>query len=145
MPALEPGKAPPPTWQETIESERAHLGRLMLILLLRTDGAARVTVRAATGSESTLEVLGLGPFPGYLELDKTTHLPLRLRYQMKMRTAAGPTGEISKNTIGAEDWRDIGGIKLPYHITMTRDGQIQADYRFQTIQVNAPLTAADFR
>jgi len=145
VPALVPGKAPAPAWQESLEMQRAHLGRLMLILLLRTNGASPATLRVASGSESTLEVLGLGPFPGYLELDKVTHFPLHLRYQLKMRTASGPTGEISKNIISADDWRDVGGIKLPYHLTMTRDGQIQKDYRFRTIQVNPPLTAADFR
>lgn len=145
VPAPEPGKKPSPTWLESLDAERAHLGRLMLILLLRTDGAAPATLRAAAGSELIIEILGLGPFPGYLELDKVTHFPLRLRYQLKMRTASGPTGEISNNAISADDWRDIGGIKLPYHLTMTRDGEIKADYQFQTIQVNPPLTATDFR
>ncbi|MGA2259919.1 MAG: hypothetical protein ABSH28_00630 [Acidobacteriota bacterium] len=145
VPAREPGKAPTPTWQQSLDAERAHFGRLMLILLLRTDGAAPATVRAAAGSESTLEVSGLGPFPGYLELDKTTHLPSRLRYQMEMRTASGPTGEISNQIMNADDWRDIGGIKLPHHLTIARDGKIYEDYRFQTIQVNPSLTAADFK
>jgi len=135
VPIPEAGKRPSPTWPQTLNSLRADFGRLMLIMLLRTNGAATAILRPDAGSESTLEFSGLGPFPVYLELDKKTLLPSGLRYQIEMRTASGTTGEISSQLMNVDDWREINGIRLPHHLTISRDNKVDTDIRFQSIQI----------
>jgi len=144
VPARKAGVAPSPMWPTNLSYLQASFGRMMLIMLLRTNWATPATFLSATFA-TALEFGGLGPFPVYLDLDRTTRLPVCLRYRLEMRTADGPTGEVLEEFLRVDEWQDISGIKIPRHVTRSREGKIYTDYRFTTIQVNPPLTAADFK
>jgi hypothetical protein len=48
------------------------------------------------------------------------------------------------NTVDYSDYRDAGGIKLPYHLVIDQ-GEIVLDLTVQSIKVNSGLTDADFK
>ena len=60
----------------------------------------------------------------------------------QQRTANTPIGAIPTR-VDYSDYRDVGGIKMPFHITMTwTDGR--TNLFFDQIQPNAPIEAAKF-
>ena len=146
VPGLGPGKAPSPVWPQFLSSRQGEFARLALALLLRIDAGSRLILRESIGADSTLEFNGLGNSPVYVDLDKATHLPSRLRYQLQDSMADGTEmGAVSSWTTNIEDWRDVGGLKMPHHLSNLRAGKLYSEFLFKTIEINPPLTAADFK
>ena len=65
-----------------------------------------------------------------LEFDETTGLPIRQIYK------EGPADV--KETFS--DWRDVGGIKLPYQATIEQNGRKMADMTVSEIKLNTGLS-----
>jgi len=120
-----------------------EFAQLMLLLLLRMDTGTPLTLRASNSS-TTLEFSGDGGFPIFVDLDKTSHLPCRLRKQEQIHIA-GALGPIVNLIMSVDDWRDVKGLRLPHHLSYMEGGTLTYDIRFQSIEINPPLAPADFK
>jgi len=118
---------------------RDECAQLMLLLLLRTDTGSPLTLRDSN-SGTTLEFSGVGGFPIFVDLDKTTHLPYRLRKQEQIHMASGGDGPIINLIMSVDDWRDVNGLRLPHHLSYTEGGTVTIDIRFQSIEINPCLS-----
>ena len=141
-----PGKAQSSMWPQLLNSRRGEFARLVLALLLQTDTGNRLTLGNNAGADSTLEFRGLGNFSIYVDLDKATHLPTRLRYQLQEFMADGTsTGAVSSWIMNIEDWQEVNGLKMPHHLSNLRAGKLYSEFLFNSIELNPPLTATDFK
>ena len=77
----------------------------------------------------TLEISDKSGNLARLTLDASTHLPARLSYDAVSVTGTAPNVQESY-----ADFRDIGGLKIPYKISMMNGGKPYGD-----------LTVSDFR
>lgn len=131
---------------EALDVYRQTFAELMLLLLLRTDTVMPLTLRNGPVSGATLELTGGKDVHGYLDLDPTTHLPQRLRFRRPDRTRILElTGTVSDVVVSVDDYKTVGGIRLPSHLSEKVNGELFTDTRYATIQINPPLTAAEFR
>jgi len=73
-----------------------------------------------------------------LEIDPDTGLPLKASYQSAQMAGTGSMVEESYS-----DWREAGGVKFPYKVSITQDGRKFADATVQEILVNQGLRAED--
>jgi hypothetical protein len=69
-----------------------------------------------------------------VECDAGTGLPRRVRYDMSQ--AAGAPVRVTEEF---DDFRDVGGVRIPHKITITRGGQKFADVTVTDYKVNAGL------
>ncbi|HZU27841.1 MAG TPA: pitrilysin family protein [Bryobacteraceae bacterium] len=70
-----------------------------------------------------------------LKLDPATHLPASMTYQ-----STGRTGPVNAEE-DFSDWRQVSGLKAPFHIVVKHDGAPYADVTVQKFTVNSGLTA----
>ena len=70
-----------------------------------------------------------------LEIDPSTGLPLRQSYQT-VQMAGAP----AKMEDSFADWREVGGLKFPFKVTVTREGQPFADVTVREIKLNSGLS-----
>jgi hypothetical protein len=89
---------------------------------IAAEGAAAVRISGRSGDEATLE------------LDEKTSLPAKVTY-----SPAG-SGEVVESY---SDWRDVNGYKLPFAITIQRDGQPFAVLQVKGYRFNAGLKTED--
>jgi zinc protease len=89
---------------------------------IAAEGAAAVRISGRSGDEATLE------------LDEKTSLPAKVTY-----STAG-SGEVVESY---SDWRDVNGYKLPFAITIQRDGQPFAVLQVKGYRFNAGLKTED--
>lgn len=73
-----------------------------------------------------------------LEIDEQTALPLKLTYQSIQMS--GPPSSL-EDTFG--DWREVGGIRMPFKTTVLREGNPYAEVTVQEIKVNTGLSAGE--
>ncbi len=146
VPGLKPGQAPSPMWPVFLNSRQGEFARLALALLLRTDTSGRLILGNGAAVNLALEFSGLGDSPTYVDLDKATHLPSRLRYQLREFLSDGTAmGTESTWTMSVEDWRDVSNLKMPHRLSSFRAGKLYSEFLFKSIEINPPLTAADFK
>jgi zinc protease len=72
--------------------------------------------------------------------DPATHLPKTLSYDAISVAGAPPIVQEAYS-----DFRDVGGIRVPFKITLTQDGRPYADVTVSDIKFDTGLTAADIR
>jgi zinc protease len=84
---------------------------------------------AGTG---TLDISSNDGESASLEVDEKTGLPLKITYAQE-----GAPGSIVQEY---SDWRDVGGIRLPYHWVVTQAGKKFATVTIEDYQVNSGLT-----
>jgi len=120
--------------------EHTNLAKLMLALLLRTDTIVPLRLGSGGGAGSTLQFVGPRSFTVYVDLDPSTRLPVRLRHQVQMKT--GGNQEV---VWSFEDRQVVDGLNLPRRILRSQNNTLRDTLTFETISVNAPLTAADFK
>jgi hypothetical protein len=126
---------------------RLDMTRLMLLLLLKEDSVFSLTDSAVVGSANAVLFSG----PHYLSLklsvDPDTHSPSALTYTLNH---AGPDGlplgfSMRQETATIESRMNVDGLSIPSHvITRVVGGAITSEYWFKTIQINPPLSRADF-
>jgi hypothetical protein len=135
---------------EQIQIERHTAARLILGLLGRTDMLQGLRPVAASGGTIMLETSDR--FSARLEVDASTHVPLRVRYQSAVRLPppAGqpimgpPPSTDAEVTVAFSDRRAVAGVLLPHRVTTTAKGFTLNDLRFHKIVVNPAFKPEDF-
>ena len=90
-------------------------------------GDNAVEVSTATGSLSVR-----------IEFDPATGLPARETY-----TDIGSGGAPAETTDIFSDWREVGGIKLPYKAIQLENGMKMLEVTISEYKINSGLTAAE--
>jgi len=72
-------------------------------------------------------------------LDAQTALEFRVDAAI---TRNGTSGTLS---VAMSDYRDVGGVKMPFALKQSLNGQVVADLRVSTIELNVPLDPSLFR
>jgi zinc protease len=85
-------------------------------------------------SEGVLEISSKDGESVRLQVDEKTGVPLKLAYE---EAAAGGSGAVEQIY---SDWRDVGGLKLPFQWTVMQGGQKFADVKIQAYKINSGLT-----
>ena len=85
-------------------------------------------VEISAGSEK-----GSGP-----EFDPSTGLPVR-----QIHNETDMMGKPSEVVESFSDWRDVGGIKLPYKIAIEQNGAKAGEQTVTEIKLNTGLNAAE--
>jgi predicted Zn-dependent peptidase len=121
-----PGAMPMPA--EILKQARGDMFRDLPVLLLSTRDALR-TVNAV--GDNAVEISG-GGLSVKMEFDPATGLPSRQIY-----SEPGPTGAPSEVVETMSDWRDAGGVKMPFKIVLQQGGQkageaVVSEYKFNT-------------
>jgi zinc protease len=114
-----------------LKQVQGDLFRLYFRLLL-SDRIAGRTVNAL--DSATIEVSDPAGQTATLECDAGTGLPRRMRYDLTQTSGAA-----LKVTEEFDDFRDVGGVKIPYKIAISRGGQKFADVTVTDYKVNAGL------
>jgi len=70
-----------------------------------------------------------------LHIDPATHLPSSLVYH-----SVGQAGPVTAEE-DYSDWREVSGVKAPFHIVVKHDGKTFADATIEDCKINPPLTA----
>ena len=113
---------------EVLKQARGDQFRELAPLMLSTRDASR-TVNAV--GDNAVEISG-GGLSVRVEFDPATGLPSRQTYQ-----EPGPTGAPSEVVETMSDWRDAGGVKMPFEIVLEQGGRkageaVVSQYRFNT-------------
>jgi hypothetical protein len=114
-----------------LKQVQGDLFRLYFRLML-SDRIAGRTVNALTST--MVEISDPTGQIATVEFDAGTGLPQRMRYDLSQATGA-PV----KVTEEFDDFRDVGGVKIPHKITITRGGQKFGDATVTDYKVNAGL------
>jgi hypothetical protein len=135
---------------DQVATERIRFTRLLTGLLATSSAVLPLTARPGTGA-AAVGLTGPNGLAWTLDLDPTTRLPLRLRFEGNVYTpSAGgrmsgpPTPTRGEITMTFGERRNTDGLNLPYRITTSAAGVTSEDIRLQRIVVNPPLTARDF-
>ena len=124
--------------REAAATIRAAVDRDLVRVLLGA-AAGRLVVREVDADDprtDAIEVSGDGTLPLTLFLNRDNGLIERARYQ------GGPDGRTEETY---SDYRNVGGIQVPFH-TVVRRGTLQPLQRdIKTIRYNVPLAAALFQ
>ena len=149
---------------EALRAARADLARLSLGLLLKAPGTQPLdfayggTAESPDGTADVLDVKGRdgSTFAAKLLLDRATHRPLMLTYRgvaprMVVQTRrvergtpppdasqvpSAPPSEAVDIEVFYDDYRTVGGLMLPHHITRSVGGDVQEEWTFSSWQVN---------
>jgi hypothetical protein len=95
-----------------------------LLNLLSLIGSPNVTYEAKSGENDVL-LFGLGDASVRLHIDPTGQV-VKLAYR-------GPTGDIEETL---RDYREVGGLKIPYKLSSTRNGQKYQDAQITEVTAN---------
>ena len=123
--------AMPPPVQKQVTGE---LFRLPFRLYLSDKDASRSI--SAVG-ENTFEVAGSGEAVR-IEVDVATGLPARISYQ-----SIGMQGGPQQVVATYSDWREVGGLKVPYKVIIEQGGQKFAEGVVSDVKFNSGLTAEE--
>ena len=141
-----------------VETQRVVAARLAFGILGDAGGIMAVTASAA--GANIWHLVGPSDFDCLLDLDPTTGMPLRVRYngmvgflppfdpnQKNWRSDPPERAEV---TMTFADRRPIDGVQVPFRVTTTARSlstgrqDIREELRFEQVRVNPPLTPADF-
>ncbi len=135
---------------DQIVTERIRFTRLLTGLLATSSPVLPLTARPGTGS-AAVGLTGPNGLTWTLDLDPSTSLPLRLRFEGNVytpstsgRMSGPPTPTRGEITMTFGERRTTDGLNLPYRITTSAAGVTSEDIRLQRIVVNPPLTIKDF-
>jgi zinc protease len=125
----------PQGWGALTGVQRSHMmGDLFRVyyLLLLSDRIEGRTVNAV--DDSSVQITGTAGQTATMEFDLQTHLPKRVSYDMLQ--AVGET--VYAEDI-FDDFRDIGGIKVPFKITTNQGGHVFCDVMVKDYKINTGL------
>jgi hypothetical protein len=106
--------------------------------LLTSDHIEDRTVNAV--SPDMVEIVGRAGETAQVAFDEATGMPLRVRY-VPPQTGAPPDSEEESWS----DFRDAGGVKLPYRIAITGNGRKVADVTVDEYRINSGLKLEDLQ
>jgi predicted Zn-dependent peptidase len=115
-----------------LKQVQSDLFRLFFRLLL-SDRIEGRTVNAV--DDNTVEIGDASGQFVRLELNAETGLPERVLYEVAR--VGGPPGPPISAAETWEDWREIGGVKVPQKITITQGGQKFAEVKLTENKVNS--------
>jgi len=72
-------------------------------------------------------------------LDTDSYLEFRVDAPIEQN---GVRGSLS---VSMSDYRDVDGVKMPFSLKQALNGQVVADLRVSTVELNVPLDASEFR
>jgi outer membrane lipoprotein-sorting protein len=72
-------------------------------------------------------------------LDTDSYLEFRVDAPIQQN---GIRGVLS---VAMSDYRDVNGVKMPFSLKQSLNGQLVADLRVSTVELNVPLDASEFR
>jgi outer membrane lipoprotein-sorting protein len=72
-------------------------------------------------------------------LDTDSYLEFRVDAAIMQN---GVRGSLS---VSMSDYRDVDGVKMPFSLKQALNGQVVADLRVSTVELNVPLDASEFR
>jgi zinc protease len=72
-----------------------------------------------------------------VQIDPASGLPMKLTYSGE---GMGAPGDVEERYA---DWRDVGGLKVPYKITINQNGKKFADVTITDYKINSGVTIAD--
>ncbi len=119
---------------EVLRQARGDMLRELPALMLSTRDSSR-TVNAV--GDSTVEISG-GGLSVKVDFDPATGFPSKLSYQ-----EPGQAGAPSQVTETVSDWRDAGGVKMPFKIVLEQDGKKAGEATVSSYQFNTGLKAED--
>ncbi|MGE5245328.1 MAG: hypothetical protein ACM3SQ_13950 [Betaproteobacteria bacterium] len=155
---------------QAVRAAKADLTRLTMALLM-TSPAMPLEMSyageadAPDGSKAdALDAKGAGSFAAQLFLDRTSHRPLMLAYRgigprVVMRTtrqppAGAPSPETQHEALPPprvvdinwyfDDYRQVDGIWLPYHVSKSIEGKPAEEWTFTSVKVNPTFDANTF-
>jgi hypothetical protein len=103
--------------------------------MLLSDGTVGRAVKAV--DDRTVEISDKSGQVVRLVTDPETGLPRSARYD-----TATATGEVAV-TETYSDYREVGGLKLPFHISITAGGRNYAEVTVKSFQANTGLQVKD--
>lgn len=110
---------------------RGEVFRQILGLTLSDHDADRVVNYSGQG---LLEISSKDGERAQLQVDEKTGMPVKLSYQ-----EAGGSGPESVEQLYS-DWREVGGVRLPFAWTVLQGGKKFAEVRIQDYKLNSGLT-----
>ena len=115
-----------------VDQLRGEVFRFLPTLLLSDRDPGRQLNMAG---DNTVEISGQGGARVRVEVDPSTGLPARLLYQQSG----------SELVSALADWREVNGIRMPFHVTVSRAGQVAAEVTADEIRANTGLTAEELK
>lgn len=133
---------------QDLKLERARFVRFVLGMLAVVPSVVPLEIRRGAGP-GQVHASGPEDFDAVVDLDDR-NVPVRVRYRDKVRfpqpgSIMPPAPETAEVTMTFEDRRPVNGISLAHRLVRTARDVVFEDLRFDTIAVNPPLAAADFR
>ena len=119
---------------DVLRQARGDQFRELKALMLSTRDASRMV--NAVG-DNAVEISG-GGLSVRVEFDPGTGLPTRETYQ-----EPGPTGAPSEVVETMSDWRDAGGVKMPFKVVLEQGGHKVGEEVVSEYQFNTGLKAED--
>ena len=119
---------------QVVRQARGELFRELPSLMLSTRDSSR-TVNAV--GDNTVEISGGGETVK-VEFDASTGLPSKFTYE-----EPGQTGAPSQVVEAMTDWRDAGGVKMPFKIELQQGGRAAGQAVVSSYQFNTGLKAED--
>ena len=115
---------PPPVLRQ---AQGEMFRNLLHVVLADRDPSLKVNA----AGPNTVEILSPDGFSVRIDIDATSGLPAR---EIWRETAGGPPASVEQSF---SDWREAGGVKVPFKVTLTQDGKdVSAvtvqDYKFNT-------------
>ncbi len=129
-----PGTMTMPMTADVLKQARGDIFRDLAPLMLSTRDTSR-TVNAV--GDNAVEISG-GGLSVKMEFDPATGLPSRETYQ-----EPGPTGAPSEVVETMSDWRDAGGVKMPFKIALQQGGRNAGEAVVSQYQFNTGLKGED--
>ena len=114
-----------------LRQARGETFRQILSLSLSDRDPDRVVNYAGQG---VLEISSQDGESARLQVDEKSGMPLKLSYQEAGTGGSGAVEQIYS------DWREVGGVRLPFQWTVMQGGQRFADVKIQDYKVNSGLT-----
>lgn len=157
---------------QALRAARADLVRLVVALLVRApqnqplDFTYGGQAEAPDGKADVIDVKGreASAFAAKLFLDASTHRPLMLSYrgvsprivvrtQRAERGSAPPSGpptdalpapEVVDIEMFLDDYRKVGNVFLPHHVTRSVEGEVNEEWTFTAFTVNPTFKPGTF-
>jgi zinc protease len=92
----------------------------------------------ALASSTQVELHGAGDQMARLTVDENTYMPQRLTHE-----EPGPDGVTATVEEQFSDFRDVGGVKTPFKITIMRSGAKFAELTIQECKINSGIKAEE--
>lgn len=149
---------PPADAAKLVADQQQTVTRLLAGAIGRFDTWPEI--RLSRESATRLRVVGAGGFEAALEIDPVNHLPVRLTYRAHLSVL--PPGRLfprsqapeasARSSVADEvevsmrfsDRRWIDGVNFPFRITTSAKGVDLNELRFDGVQINVPIDAAEF-